>query len=51
MDDTNIEIREVESAADLKTFISVPWSVYQDDPNWVPPLKFERKEAFSAKNP
>jgi len=51
MDDTDIEIRAVENAADMKTFISVPWSVYQDDPNWVPPLKFERKEAFSAKNP
>jgi GNAT superfamily N-acetyltransferase len=51
MDDTDIEIRAVKNAADMKTFISVPWSIYQDDPNWIPPLKFERKEAFSAKNP
>ena len=51
MGGTKIEIREVTSASDLKTFIAVPWSVYQGDPNWVPPLKIERKEAFSAKNP
>jgi len=47
----NLEIREVRDAADLKTFISVPWSIYRDDPNWVPPLKIERKEALSEKNP
>jgi len=51
MNSVPIEIREVVSASDLKTFISVPWTVYRDDPNWVPPLKIERKEAFSAKNP
>jgi len=51
MDTAAIEVREVVNASDLKTFISVPWSIYQDDPFWVPPLKFERKEAFSPKNP
>jgi hypothetical protein len=51
MDSARIEIREVTDASDLNTFISVPWSIYQGDPNWVPPLKFERKAAFSAKNP
>ena len=51
MNSVPIEIREVVNASDLKTIISVPWSVYRDDPNWVPPLKIERKEAFSAKNP
>jgi hypothetical protein len=48
---TKIKIREVANSSDLKTFISVPWSVYQGDPNWVPPLKIERKQAFSPKNP
>jgi hypothetical protein len=46
-----VEVREVISRADLKTFIAVPWPIFADDPNWVPPLKFERKEAFSPKNP
>ncbi len=46
-----VEIRQVTDSSDLKAFIEVPWSVYRNDPNWVPPLKFERKEAFSEKNP
>jgi hypothetical protein len=47
----NIEIREVTAKKALKTFIRVPWSIYKDDPNWIPPLLFERKEAFSCKQP
>lgn len=46
-----VEIRQVTDSADRKAFIEVPWSVYRDDPHWVPPLRFERKEAFSEKNP
>ena len=51
MENAEIEIREVVDSRDLKTFISVPWPIFQDDPNWVPPLKFERKGAFSKKHP
>ena len=47
----NIEIREVIGKKALKTFIKVPWSIYKDDPNWIPPLLSERKEAFSSKHP
>lgn len=47
----SVEVREVTDASDMKSFIAVPWSIYRGDPNWVPPLKIERKEAFSAKNP
>ncbi len=51
MENAKIEIREVLDSRDLSTFIAVPWSIYKGDPNWVPPLKFERREAFSKKNP
>lgn len=37
--------------ATLADFIEVPWNLYGDDPNWVPPLKFERKEALSENAP
>lgn len=47
----NIEIREVIGKKALRAFIRVPWSIYKDDPNWVPPLLMERKEAFSSKHP
>jgi len=51
MNMNHVEIRQVTDSSDLKAFIAVPWSIYRDDPNWVPPLKIERKEAFSEKNP
>jgi len=35
----------------VERFIKVPWSLYKDDPCWVPPLIFERKWHLSAKNP
>ncbi len=49
--DKNIAIREVSTKQSLNTFIRIPWSIYENDPNWVPPLIVERKEAFSAKQP
>jgi len=48
---SQVDIRQVIDSRDRKAFIEVPWSIYRDDPNWVPPLKIERKEAFSEKNP
>jgi len=46
-----VEIREVSGKQALNTFIRVPWNIYKDDPNWVPPLIVERKKAFSPKHP
>ncbi|MDO7841982.1 N-acetyltransferase [Sphingomonas immobilis] len=34
-------IRPIDSKADRKTFIDLPFRLYADDPNWVPPLKGE----------
>jgi len=51
LSDTTVEIREVSGKKALKTFIRVPWSIYKDDPNWVPPLMAERKSAFSPQHP
>jgi hypothetical protein len=46
-----VDVREVRNKADLKAFISVPWDIYREDEYWVPPLRVERREAFSSKNP
>jgi hypothetical protein len=35
----------------LDDFLRVPFDVYRDDPHWVPPLFFERREALAPKNP
>ena len=48
---SSIEIRRVEGGKSLREFIRVPWGIYRDDPNWIPPLLMERKEAFSSKHP
>jgi len=34
-------ITPVSGKADLKAFVDLPWSIYANDPNWVPPLKDE----------
>jgi len=36
-----VTIRPVESGADRKAFIELPFRLYADDPNWVPPLRSE----------
>ena len=39
----SIDVRPVRSRADLMRFIRLPWRIYSNEPNWVPPLVFERK--------
>jgi GNAT superfamily N-acetyltransferase len=36
-----VTIRPVETKADRKAFVDLPFRLYADDPNWVPPLKSE----------
>jgi len=45
----NLEVCEVENSSDLRHFIRLPFSIYRDDPNWVPPLISERKAFFDRK--
>jgi hypothetical protein len=35
----------------LNAFLRLPFDLYRDDPNWVAPLDFERRQALSPKNP
>ncbi|MDO5580480.1 MAG: GNAT family N-acetyltransferase [Planctomycetia bacterium] len=36
-----MDIIEVNTKRDLEKFIDFPWTVYKNDPNWVPPLKMD----------
>jgi len=36
-----IAIRPITTKADRKRFVDLPFRLYKDDPNWVPPLKGE----------
>ena len=45
-------IRPVAGKRDLNAFIDVPYRLRRDDPQWVPPLRFERRQFLNRrKNP
>ncbi len=50
-DSKGLIVRPVEGRKDLDLFISLPWKLYRDDPNWVPPLKLERRLFLSRSSP
>ena len=44
-----VQIVPVRTAEDRDRFIRLPWQIYADDPSWVPPLLFERKEFINPR--
>jgi len=46
-----VKILAVTDRRGLDDFIEVPFSIYRNDPNWVPPLRFERREALARTQP
>ena len=44
-----LTITPVETNADRKAFIDLPWAIYADDPHWVPPLKSEVRGLLDEK--
>ncbi len=46
-----IQIVPVTTRRELKSFIRLPWSIYAADPQWIPPLLFERRQHLSKQNP
>jgi hypothetical protein len=46
----SLSIREINLAykKDLKEFVDLPWSIYKNDPNWVPPLKMAVKDLLNV---
>ena len=47
-----LEVRPVAGKSELDIFIKLPWRLYRNEPNWVPPLLFDRKRFFDrARNP
>jgi hypothetical protein len=47
-----LEVRPVASRGDLTAFIKLPWRLYRNERNWVPPLIFERRQFLDrGKNP
>jgi GNAT superfamily N-acetyltransferase len=47
-----VTVRPVSGRRDLKRFIELPYRLRSDDPQWVPPLRFERRQFLDrSKNP
>jgi len=46
---SSIEIKKVETKKELMQFIKMPWDIYKNDPNWVPPLIMDRKKLLDKK--
>ena len=38
---SDVTIRPISAKADRRKFVDLPFRLYADDPNWVPPLKSE----------
>ncbi len=45
-----VSVRLVESKADYQTFLTFPWTIYKDNPYWVPPLLSMQKHKLDRKN-
>ena len=44
-----IQIRPVQTARELRQFLTFPWRIYHDDPQWVPPLLPERRKQIDPR--
>ena len=40
---------ELTNKKDLNRFINIPWTIYKNDANWVPPLKMAVKDLLNVK--
>ena len=37
-------VRQVTTRREKRAFLKLPWSLYRNDPNWIPPLRVDQKE-------
>ena len=48
---SEVNVRPVEGPGDLEAFIELPWRLYADSSNWVPPLRKDVKQLLSPEHP
>lgn len=46
---SSIDVRLVETAAELNAFVELAWTLYASDPAWTPPLRSEVKGLLGSK--
>ncbi|WP_145174009.1 N-acetyltransferase [Rubripirellula lacrimiformis] len=42
-------VRKIESSRDIQRFLQLPWALYQDDPQWSPPVLAEMRMRLNPK--
>ena len=47
----SLQIVDAEKGRSFREFINLPWSVYRNNPYWVPPLKRDVRSLLSLKHP
>ena len=47
--DAGIAVEPVSGARDLELFARLPWRIYRNDPDWVPPLLTDFRKLFDPK--
>lgn len=47
----SVRIKPADGGGARRDFLRVPWTVYANDPAWVPPLLLERRLHLSSRNP
>jgi GNAT superfamily N-acetyltransferase len=49
---SNLVVKPVQSRAEQRQFLELPWQIYRDIPQWIPPLRQNQKELVGfAKHP
>jgi GNAT superfamily N-acetyltransferase len=46
---SDVVVKPVAGWRDRRRFIDYPWTLYRDDPNWMPPLRDNQKELLGYK--
>ena len=47
---SNLTIQRVVTARQKRQFLHFPWTLYRDDPYWIPPLRSTQKEMVGYKS-
>lgn len=45
-----IQIEVIRKSRNLKDFLKLPWHIYRNEPNWVPPLLYDQRKLLHPKN-
>jgi GNAT superfamily N-acetyltransferase len=46
---SKVDIKVVQSGRDRRRFIELPWMIYKNDPNWIPPLLSDMRNTLNPR--